>query len=572
MDQRIPSVFAGSSAHPGGSQNHSGRDPNVACAGCHQAIYERYRKTPMANASGLAADGFLPGKFTHAASGITYQMLEKDGRVYLTFSREGSIPREGSAAPAGGVVGDRALSGQRELRYFVGSGKRGRTYLFEQEGYWFEIPVNWYGKKRVWDMAPNYLNATEMPLTLPVDSGCLRCHTSDAQAPLPEARNRYADAPFLGGGITCTTCHSDATEHLASGGKSAMEKLDELTPVRRDSICLSCHLEGQEAIVHEGKRLVDFRPGESIFDYASFFVRQAGIGERATSQWEALLQSGCKRAAGDRLTCTSCHDPHGSTDGMTAAQRVSFYRTKCLECHDAGSTGRESFGAKHHPENQDCASCHMPRARADDIAHEQVTDHRIPRVPMEKGAKQPAGAGDGTLVAIGESVGVPGPSTDRDLGLAYALAASRGDRQPGERAVELLRKAEALRGSASDHELHEQLGFLEQLEGDKDAAAHEYELALTADAHDAVASGNLALLKAGERQYGAAVELWERAFQEDPVQLKAGMNLAIVECGMGKKEAALGTLKRILVFSPDDGAARDLARGIRSGAHTCGAR
>jgi len=138
--------------------------------------------------------------------------------------------------------------------------------------------------------------------------------------------------------------------------------------------------------------------------------------------------------------------------------------------------------------------------------------------------------------------------------------------------MELLRKSEALRESASDRELHEQLGFLEQLAGDKDAAAHEYELALAADAHDSVAAGNLALLKAGERRYGAAVALWERAFQEDPAQLKAGMNLAIVDCGMGKKEAALGTLERILAFSPDDGAARDLAHGIRSGAHTCGIR
>jgi len=47
------------------------------------------------------------------------------------------------------------------------------------------------------------------------------------------------------------------------------------------------------------------------------------------------------------------------------------------------------------------------------------------------------------------------------------------------------------------------------------------------------------------------------------------MNLAIVECGLGRKEAALGTLERILAFSPDDGQARELIRGIRSGNHPC---
>ena len=532
----------------------------------------------MANASGLAADGFLAGSFTHEVSGVSYRMAERDGRVYLDFSREASVGAER------GPEDDRSLNGQRELKYFVGSGKRGRTYLFDQDGYWFEIPVNWYGKKRVWDMAPNYQNAKEMPLTLPVDPGCLRCHGSDAQPSLPQARNRYAGVPFLENGITCTACHGDATAHLASGGHTAMMKLGELTPVRRDSICLGCHLEGQEAVVHQGKRLVDFRPGESIFDYASYFVRQGSSGERATSQWEALLQSGCKRGAGEKLTCTTCHDPHSSPE---PEERVAFYRAKCLQCHDDDAVGKgetgmagfraaaqKGFAATHHPENQDCTSCHMPRAKAEDIAHEQVTDHRIPRVPRQPAVKEQSvgGSDAGALVAIGTVAGVAGESLGRDLGVAYALEALHGDKAAGERALELLRKAEALPGSDADSELHERLGFLDQLAGDKDAAAREYALALAANAYDSVAAGNLALLKAGDRQYGAAIDLLRRAFQEDPVQLKAGMNLAILQCGLGKKEAALGTLDRILAFSPDYGQARDFAREIRSGRHACVSR
>jgi predicted CXXCH cytochrome family protein len=347
-----------------------------------------------------------------------------------------------------------------------------------------------------------------------------------------------------------------------------------LSPVRRDSICLNCHLEGQAAVVHQGKRLVDFRPGDSIFDYASYFVSQAqpGSGERATSQWEALLQSGCKRGAGDKLTCTTCHDPHSSP---RVEERVAYYRAKCLQCH--GETEQRGFAATHHPENLDCTSCHMPQAKAEDIAHEQVTDHRIPKIPRtprQPSASQQAVSGSAatTLEAIGTDVGIAGESSGRDLGLAYALEAARGDRAAGERATELLREAEALPGSPADWELHEQLGFLDQLAGDKDAAAREYSLALAADGADSIAAGNLALIKAGERQYEAAIALWGRAFQEDPAQLKAGMNLAIVECGLGRKEAALGTLDRILAFSPDDGEARDLARGIRSGRHGCGKR
>src|SRR5579863_4471362 len=45
-------------------------DPNAVCAPCHREIYQRYRNTPMANASGPAVDGFIPADFLHPASGI----------------------------------------------------------------------------------------------------------------------------------------------------------------------------------------------------------------------------------------------------------------------------------------------------------------------------------------------------------------------------------------------------------------------------------------------------------------------------------------------------------------------
>ncbi|MFC5860805.1 multiheme c-type cytochrome [Acidicapsa dinghuensis] len=548
-------------------------DPNAECARCHQAIYERYRKTPMANASGPAAAGFLPGEFTHAESGVTFRLEKTDGRVFLSFERDVDAGRGENANSA-----DWPLKGQRELRYFLGSGRRGRTYLFEQDGYWFEIPVNWYAKKRIWDMAPNYLHATEMPLTMPVDPGCLRCHSSGAQSSLPEARNKYAAAPFLHGGITCTACHGDAAEHVASGGKMRMLDLKTLKPLERDSICLNCHLEGDVAIEHKGKRWEQFKPGESIFDYASYFVVEGGKtgDERATSQWEALLKSGCKRGEGDRLTCTSCHDPHGSVSVMSAEERAEYYRRKCLQCHDPeavkaeGAEAKTGFAATHHAENRDCTACHMPRVRAEDIAHEQVTDHSIPRIAQKGG--QSAVATKETLEAIGTEPGVAQASSERDLGLAYAQRALRGDRAAGERALELLRASEADLAEKADAPLHESLGLLDQVSDDLARAEKEYGMALAADPHDAVAAGDLALIRARAKDYSDAVRLWRQAFEENPVELGAGHNLAVMECATGDKEAALATLARIFVFSPDDAAAHKLDREIRSDRGTCEAR
>jgi tetratricopeptide (TPR) repeat protein len=253
---------------------------------------------------------------------------------------------------------------------------------------------------------------------------------------------------------------------------------------------------------------------------------------------------------------------------MTSADRISFYRQKCLSCHGAGgsATGASAeFAKNHHPERQDCASCHMQRTTSSDIAHEQVTDHRIQARPPASFAPVTFGP----LVSVGpESVGAA--VSDRDLGLAYAQLAASGDREAGTKALQLLKAAE--KNAGPDPELHAQIGFLSQLAGDNDGATLAYATALAQDPDDSFAAGNLALLKAGARDYNAAVSLWERSFLEDPVQLRSGMNLAIVQCGTGRREAALGTLDRILHFSPDHHAARELQDAIRSGRHECPAR
>jgi len=522
-------------------------DPDAACASCHGEIYEHYRKTPMANASGPAIDGVIPADFFHRPSSVRYRVYTDDGNVWMSYDRKDA---------SGSAEIRNPLKGRKELRFYIGSGKRGRTFLFEQEGYWFEAPINWYAKKQLWDMAPNHLADREAPLTMPVDPGCLHCHASDVADSLPDARNHYAGAPIASGGIHCSACHGDASAHVASKGRIAIVKPDALLPVRRDSICLNCHLEGETAIDRLGKKDEDFRPGDNLFEYATFFVdrTEKGSGGRATSQWEALLQSECKKKSGDRMTCTTCHDPHSSP---APEERVMFYRQRCLQCHGEGS-----FAARHHPDTLDCTGCHMARSPSSDIAHEQVTDHLVRKRIQEKPLSI---ARAGILDAIG------GPAaSDRELGLAYAQMAVRGERDEAARAIELLSRAEKQAGgAASDDELHSQLGFLEQVSGHPEEAAAEYERAIRANPYDSLALGDLALIKATRHQYAAAERLWKAAFEHDPVQIGAGLNVAIMECRIGNRREASEELRRVLEFAPDDEKAQQLQSAIASGKATC---
>ena len=204
----------------------------------------------------------------------------------------------------------------------------------------------------------------------------------------------------------------------------------------------------------------------------------------------------------------------------------------------------------------------MGRPPSNDIAHEQVTDHWIRRRVTED--RLPV-ATSGELEAVGGFA-----AGDRDLGLAYAQMAARGNQMAGVRAMGLLRGAEKQADAEGDHELHSQLGFLEQMAGKTQEAADEYRLALAANADNSLAAGNLALIEAGQHHYAEAAQLWNSVFSHDPVQLGAGLNLAVVECALGQRSAALATLDRLLLFAPDNERARAMSVEIRSGKRSCG--
>ncbi len=514
---------------------------DAACAACHQAIFDRYRTTPMAQASGSVQDGLLTGVFRHPSSGVEYRVELKDGQAVLSYQRAAS-----ASVPA--------LSGQHQLLDFVGSGHRGRTFLYQQSGLWFEAPINFYSRKGVWDMAPNFASVHNMPDGLPVDANCLHCHATGVQPSLPSARNRFASAPLGPNGIGCASCHGDPAAHLAHPVKGNIINPDVLSASRRDSVCLQCHLEADAAIYKPGKSLAAFQAGDDLPDFVNYFVKvsaEAG-GGRAVSQYEALLRSPCKQASGDKLTCTTCHDPHGSPP---EAERVAFYRGKCLECH----TGNR-IALQHHPEQPDCASCHMPTRSTTDISHEQTTDHNIQAHPNTAQLK---------LATLGEPsyrllpVGVVTPA-DRELGLAYAEAAERGNREASAPALLYLERAEA--AGADDAELHTQLGLLEQMAGHTPRALQEYNRALTLQPADSTALGNKAVLDASSGNVTEAMHLLERVLQNDPSQVAAGLNLAYIECAVGRKPEAIAVLTGLQRFNPDNPAVRSfLDQGVYAG-------
>jgi len=516
---------------------------NEACARCHSALYESYQRTAMAQASGPAIDALTPAEFTHQESGVHYRIYSEKGSAWLSFDRQG----------------DPAVQGKRELLYFIGSGRRGRSYLFETDGFLFESPVNWYANKRVWDMAPAYQTAHEIPLNLPAYASCLHCHVSGMRPPAKDTDNRYPSPPFLHNGVSCERCHGPGAGH-ANGGPIVNPAKQ--APARRDEVCMQCHLEGKVAIERPGRHAYEFRPGDELSDYVRYFVltnsQASSLG--AVSQVEALAESQCKRKSGDAMSCTSCHNPHQSP---APAERVAYYRGKCLACHGA------AFAAKHHEGQPDCLTCHMPASASSDVAHTEVTDHRILRRPQIEPRLLQDGANGFALPRL-----VPFPAASksesdlRDLALAWESLVESGMTVAEPQAKSLLSKA--LKQTPADPALLSALGYIEQKHGESENARALYEKALAVDPDLVDAATNLAVIEAKAGNTGNAIALWQKAFDHSPARSSIGLNLARAYCNQGKVAEARTSTLRVLEFNPDLTAAKQMLRYVNQVPSKCG--
>ena len=495
----------------------------------------------MAQASGKAAENLIAGALSDKTSGVNYRVYSDDGKVRLSFDRPG----------------DPQVHGTRELLYYIGQGRRGRTYLFSVDGFVFESPVNWYTDRHMWDMAPGYGGTKRAPMNLPALASCLDCHVSGIRPPMQGTENRYAMPVFAYSGVTCERCHGPGAAHVEGG---AIVNPAKLAPQRRDAICMQCHLEANAAIERPGKHLYDFRPGENLSDYVRYYVRadeHVTPGLRAASQFEALAQSMCKKKSGDAMSCTSCHDPHQTP---SPEQRVNFYRTKCLACH-------APLAVKHHTDKPDCTACHMPALTSSDVAHTEVTDHRIERRPAIGPPLENPPASDDALVLI-PFPNVPDAQSDiRDLALAWASAAESGNPSTVKKAEQLLRKAVA--DSPNDAALLSSLAYLEQEQGAISDARELYQRALAQDPDLLDAATNLGVIEARSGDMREAVALWESAFQRAPGRSGIGMNLAYAFCGANQTDQARDFTMRVLQFNPDLEEGKKLLKGLNATPPKC---
>ncbi|MBS1827880.1 MAG: tetratricopeptide repeat protein [Acidobacteria bacterium] len=502
------------------------------CAECHAAIAKQYAITGMARTAGAVSPRLVPaGEFTHAPSSVRYRLEEKDKGIEMQFSRAGSD-----------------WSGARRLEWFVGSGGLGRSFLFSAGSFLFQAPISYYASSGKWQISPGYERLPRMDLTRAVEGACLQCHASRTQ-PIAGTQNGFAQPPFLEGGVSCERCHGAGKAHVEAMRRGAKASTAIVNPAKldaaaRDSVCAQCHLTGAARVARRNAGSARYQPGARLSDTLAVFVwPQMDGSPDATSHYERLNRSACKKASGDKLWCGSCHDPHGARE-----QSAAHYRARCESCHR--QKGCAEKAAVRQARGNDCVACHMPKGESHMVEHVAFTDHgivrRAPGAMRERGARE--------LTAF-----FPG-AEERDLAMAYSVVAMT---EPAVRlrALQLLEAAAAR--DKEDVAVLAQLAQFRDRMGRADLAEPLYERVLLLDPGHGAAAVNLGIYRVKRGDTAGAISLWERALRRNPAQTGVRTNLAVALAQSGKLAEAEAALLQALEYDPDAEAPRRLLGEIR---------
>lgn len=171
----------------------------------------------------------------------------------------------------------------------------------------------------------------------------------------------------------CTSCHGDASKHLASPEAANIIGASELaawSSEKQAGACASCHVrefpgwrqaahaaEGLCWSCHASQALHSGNKGEAAIRNASpreSFEACASCHRDVAAQFRMQYRH---PTGNGQVVCTSCHDIHGRTPH---AQQIVADAT-CLRCHEEQSG---PFLFAHGASEAGCSSCHAPHGSA----------------------------------------------------------------------------------------------------------------------------------------------------------------------------------------------------------------
>lgn len=386
------------------------------CISCHQDIYNSFQHTGKGRAFHRPSLKKIIEKFNNQVIFDKYKNLH-----YVAFWRDTNMFMAEFRLAANKK--DTIHYREQKVDFVIGSGNQARSYLYQTNNYYYEMPLTWYVRKGIWDLSPGYQDGYNTRFERPIAQECMNCHNSDFTF-VPASVNKFTT---VGTGIGCEKCHGAGSAHVAfrqnPDNKLAKGHVDNtiINPARLSvqlqlDVCRQCHLEGT-IVPKKGKSMADFRVGEPLNKYWDVLIPVSDEKEQYgfASHAERLQQSQCFIQSAGKLNCTSCHDPHKPLIDNS----LDTYNAQCQSCHNSSNTthlplcGRKAKTTDHN----NCVGCHLAKSGTTDIPHVRSTDHFIRVLDKNKKvSKVAAGTKKGSVVFKNFADTIISPRT---LAIAY---------------------------------------------------------------------------------------------------------------------------------------------------------
>ena len=327
-------------ASPGGQYVGTGK-----CLTCHnekatQPASHMAKALELADGCGVLRTHAL---LTFRQGPYTYRIVrEKDRSVY--------------------TVSDGSSTFSAPILYCFGQGEAGQTYVFEDNGAFYESRVSFYKEIEGLDVTLGHSRSVSGSLkeaagnrmTPAAARNCFGCHSTAA------ADKSELQLARLIPGVTCESCHGPGAKHLAAIAAGELKDKRIFNPAALDTeristFCGSCHRTWEDV----AEMILERRRKN----------QELGINSVRFQPYR-IANSPCYDMDDRRISCTACHDPHRDRE-----RNPAFYDAKCTACHSSGSKGKRV--AKTCPVGkQQCVTCHMPKYDLPG-SHFKFTDHHI---------------------------------------------------------------------------------------------------------------------------------------------------------------------------------------------------
>jgi DmsE family decaheme c-type cytochrome len=201
---------------------------------------------------------------------------------------------------------------------------------------------------------------------------CIGCHDgqekSIAESPHGKASDPRTPAAFH----QCETCHGPGEKHLEDPSvDSSIRKFAKMAPRDTNAVCLSCHTASQHAAwqgsPHDARSLscttchsVHAAKSETSHLKASSEVQLCATCHKV--QVAKLQRASHMPVAEGHMQCSSCHNPHGSTN-VRQLRVGNWINESCVSCH---TEKRGPFLFEHAAGRESCVSCHDPHGSIND--------------------------------------------------------------------------------------------------------------------------------------------------------------------------------------------------------------